>query len=101
MRNIKTTINFCGIVCIFLFFINFQVINSKNHNPEAATGQDKVFRAGASTSNITPFPGGGIIGEGGAPEATHIHDELHARCLVQQVQCILVMSQNMCLSAVG
>jgi len=42
----------------------------------------KVFRAGAAKSNITPYLGGGIIGGWAAPEATHIHDELHARCLL-------------------
>src|SRR6266436_5511327 len=40
------------------------------------------FRAGAATSNITPPLGNPIVG-GFAPfPATHIHDELHARCLV-------------------
>ncbi len=42
----------------------------------------KVFRAGAATSNITPFLGTEIIG-GFAPKGSlYIHDELHARCLV-------------------
>ncbi len=40
------------------------------------------LRAGATTSNITPELGGEVVG-GFAPfPATHIHDELHARCLV-------------------
>ncbi len=40
------------------------------------------FRAGAATSNITPPLGNPIVG-GFAPfPATHVHDELHARCLV-------------------
>lgn len=40
------------------------------------------LRGGAATSNITPPLGGDIIG-GFAPfPSTHIHDELHARCLV-------------------
>src|SRR5918992_6353366 len=40
------------------------------------------FRAGAATSNITP-PLGSLIVGGFAPfPATHVHDELHARCLV-------------------
>ncbi|HEV7222648.1 MAG TPA: hypothetical protein VGN42_08105, partial [Pirellulales bacterium] len=40
------------------------------------------FQAGAATSNITPRLGGEIIG-GFAPfPSTHVHDELHARCLV-------------------
>ena len=41
-----------------------------------------VFRAGAATSNITPQLGDGIVGNFDIPPATHIHDELHARCLV-------------------
>jgi hypothetical protein len=45
--------------------------------------QKKVFRAGAATSNITPFLGGGIVGNFGTPPpAKNIHDELHARCLM-------------------
>lgn len=46
----------------------------------AAPGQ---LRAGAAVVDITPALGvanGGVIARGGA--ATHIHDELHARCLV-------------------
>jgi hypothetical protein len=52
----------------------------------SAPGQAKqpppTFRAGAATSNITPPLGSDIIG-GFAPfPATHVHDELFARCLV-------------------
>jgi len=46
----------------------------------AAPGQ---LRAGAAVVDITPALGvanGGVIARGGA--VTHIHDELHARCLV-------------------
>ena len=46
----------------------------------AAPGQ---LRAGAAVVDITPALGvanGGVIARGGT--ATHIHDELHARCLV-------------------
>jgi hypothetical protein len=50
--------------------------------PAEAAGADKpVFRAGAATSNITPP----IDSESADPrkrDATHVHDELHARCLV-------------------
>ena len=41
----------------------------------------RVFRAGAATSNITPPLGAGIVGNFEVPPATHIHDELHVRCL--------------------
>ena len=41
-----------------------------------------AFRAGAATSNITPKLGEAIIGGFLPFPATHVHDELHARCLV-------------------
>jgi hypothetical protein len=40
------------------------------------------LRAGAATSNITPALGGDIVGGFQPFPATHVHDELHARCLV-------------------
>jgi len=47
-----------------------------------AAAQAQTFRAGAAASNITPPLGSGIVGGWSAPPAAHIHDELHARCLV-------------------
>ncbi len=41
-----------------------------------------VFRAGAATSNITPPIGADPEIRTSRPPATHVHDELHARCLV-------------------
>ncbi len=43
---------------------------------------ETVFRAGAATSNITPSIGSEIVGGFVPYPAKHIHDELHARCLV-------------------
>ena len=48
----------------------------------ACFGPEKVFRAGAATSNITPALGELIVGGWQPYPATHVHDELHARCLV-------------------
>ena len=48
----------------------------------AAAPPTAGFRAGAATSNITPDLGGGIIGGFLPFPAAHVHDELHARCLV-------------------
>ncbi len=48
----------------------------------SATGGATVFRAGAATSNITPSLGAEIVGNWTRPRATHVHDQLHARCLV-------------------
>lgn len=42
----------------------------------------KILRAGAATSNITPWLGQPIVGNWQSPPAKHVHDELHARCLV-------------------
>lgn len=41
-----------------------------------------VLRAGAATCNITPWLGEPIVGGWKAWPARHVHDELHARCLV-------------------
>ena len=50
--------------------------------PEPNARRDRVFRAGAAMSNITPPLGEPIVGNFAIPTARHIHDELHARCLV-------------------
>src|SRR5215217_6178951 len=41
-----------------------------------------AFRAGAATSNVTPPLGASINGGMTDRTAAHVHDELHARCLV-------------------
>ncbi|HWL08961.1 MAG TPA: neutral/alkaline non-lysosomal ceramidase N-terminal domain-containing protein [Planctomicrobium sp.] len=41
-----------------------------------------VFRAGAATNHITPPLGGSIVGGFGPMVASHIHDDLFARCIV-------------------
>lgn len=48
----------------------------------AQPGGAKTFLAGAATSNLTPPLGSPIIGGFVPFPATHVHDELHARCLV-------------------
>jgi neutral ceramidase len=49
----------------------------------AEAGQTpRRFRAGAATSNITPRLGTSINGYFNDRLAAHVHDELHARCLV-------------------
>lgn len=47
-----------------------------------AAAEKPVFRAGAATSNITPPLGLPIIGGFSPAPSQHIHDELHARCVV-------------------
>jgi hypothetical protein len=73
----------CLPLLILIFITGTLPVSAKNmHGKQEYSDQDKVFMAGAATSNITPFLGGGIVGGWGIPEAIHIHDELHARCLV-------------------
>lgn len=51
--------------------------------PSGAHAQEAAqLRAGAATSVITPALGGAIVGNWTPTPATHVHDELHARCLV-------------------
>jgi hypothetical protein len=47
-----------------------------------ASSSQRVLRAGAATSNVTPPLGAGIVGGWSTPASTDVHDELHARCLV-------------------
>lgn len=49
---------------------------------QSADPPAKLFRAGAAKSNITPPIGGEIIGGFLPVPSKHIHDDLHARCLV-------------------
>ncbi|HOD51827.1 MAG TPA: neutral/alkaline non-lysosomal ceramidase N-terminal domain-containing protein [Candidatus Hydrogenedentes bacterium] len=48
----------------------------------AAETEAPVLRAGAAKANITPPLGCDIVGNFEVPKATHIHDDLHVRCLV-------------------
>lgn len=45
-------------------------------------GEEKVFRAGAAASNISPWFGLSIAGSMRDSKVSYIHDQLHARCLV-------------------
>lgn len=79
LTMIKTKLYLCICTCaiLFLFFTHLHSINAQERV------SDKIFKAGASTTNITPYLGGGIVGNfGGPPEAKYVHDELHNRCLI-------------------
>ena len=64
-----------------------------------AMGQDasRILRAGAATSNITPPLGELIVGGWKPIPATHVHDELYARCLVLDdgnTRLVIVLCDN-------
>lgn len=63
-----------------LVVISAFLIASGRLSPAAET--PPVFRAGAATSNITPRLGTSMNGGMQDRSASHVHDELHARCLV-------------------
>ncbi len=64
--------------------------------------QETVFRAGASTSNITPPLGSGIVGNfGNPPPAMYVHDELQTRTLVLddgKAKLVFVIADNVGIS---
>ena len=51
-------------------------------SPAAVADDATSFRAGAAMSNITPPLGSDIVGGFLPIASTHVHDQLHARCLV-------------------
>ena len=62
-----------------------------------AEPSQRVFRAGAATSNITPPLGELIVGSWKPTPAKHVHDELHARALVLDdgtTQIAIVLCDN-------
>jgi neutral ceramidase len=72
------------LTALGLLFLSYPASSTAqdDRKPEATKGRQQVFRAGAAASNITPPLGEPIVGNWTSPPATHIHDELHARCLV-------------------
>ncbi len=48
----------------------------------AQTDTGRIFRAGSSTSNITPAVGTSINGNFSDDTVKHVHDETHVRCIV-------------------
>src|SRR5690349_20863030 len=76
----KKVLTTSAILCYTLLAFGLHLVNAQNKSAASSTA-DKVFRAGASTSNITPPLGTPIVGNFTEPLAKNIHDELHARCL--------------------
>jgi len=83
--------------CLIVLAGISQLAAQEEAGPEKTTPAPRVFRAGAATSNITPPLGGPIVGGWSPRPATHIHDELHARCLVLddgRTQLVIVVCDN-------
>ena len=84
---------------MLMFYINVQTVDAKSASVIKETNNtEKIFKAGAAKTNITPFLGGGLVGNFGTPPpATHVHDELHASCLVlddNQSKLVFIIVDN-------
>ncbi|MFA7172346.1 MAG: neutral/alkaline non-lysosomal ceramidase N-terminal domain-containing protein [Kiritimatiellia bacterium] len=69
-----------SVLCFFVIML-FGTLAMYAQN-KSTSNQNKVFKAGASLSNITPPLGMKTVGLWGSPEADYIHDQLHVRSLV-------------------
>ena len=76
------TLKLCFVtLAVSVFFVMAHGEAAPN-NVKHEHSEQKVFKAGAATANITPFLGGALIGEWNQPPAIEVHDELHVRCLM-------------------
>jgi len=87
MRRSKRTpdggLLWVGILCAAALSVGSAPLPAEAGQTAKPEGEAaRVFRAGAATSNITPPLGEPIVGGWSPRPATHVHDELHARCLV-------------------
>ena len=65
-----------------LFRMSVFLLISFGSTAFAAVQEKPLFKAGAASANITPPLGSSIIGGFRPIPATHIHDDLFARCIV-------------------
>jgi hypothetical protein len=81
-QRTSALLHFFGFKFFWLIFC-FWFARSRISAGEPATpARGHQFRAGAAASNITPKLGGSIMGLFDERKSIHIHDDLHARCLV-------------------
>lgn len=76
------TLKLCFVSLAVSSFFGMAYGGAVSNNLKPKTSEQKVFKAGAATANITPFLGGALIGEWNQPPAIEVHDELHVRCLM-------------------
>jgi neutral ceramidase len=84
------------LTCFLTPFVGFILLMG---SASGVPGEDAkpIFRAGASASNITPPLDEVIVGGWKPIPATHIHDELYARCLLLDdgtVKLAIVLCDN-------
>ena len=95
--------NFLNRYFLFsLIIINALPLPAKaNSSSETGTDSKRIFRAGAAASNITPPLDEPVIGGWNSPPASHVHDELYAKCLVLddgKIRLVFVVCDNLGIS---
>lgn len=70
------------VFCALVLGVSIETGWAEPSVAESAQATPRLFRAGAATSVITPPLGTSINGYFNDRRAQHVHDELHARCLV-------------------
>ena len=93
----QNKISHIALYIIFLSVVfNFLHCVTRTIHASEQTSQ-RLLLAGAAASNITPYLGGMIVGGWTPIGATHIHDQLNARCLVldnQMNRLVFVVCDN-------
>lgn len=101
MTNKKSNYLLFSAFITLLMLFGTLTLEAQVTSSSGESGAKKVFQAGAATANITPPLGGGLVGNFGTPPpANHVHDELHARCLVlddSQTKLVFVIVDNISL----
>ncbi len=77
--RLRSVISWLGVIVMAVVFL---LPATTGAGAPDKSGGDRVFRAGAAASNITPPLDEPIVGGWDSPPGTHVHDELYARCLV-------------------
>ena len=97
MRSVPTRLGFRRLAVVAAFLPIVQTAHLSAGDDQTSASAERVFRAGAATSNITPPLGEKIVGGWKPFPASSIHDELHARCLVLddgEVTLVFVICDN-------
>jgi len=96
MNESKVKIRY--FLCLFIVINTLPLQAKANRGSESGANSIRIFRAGAAVSNITPPLDEPIVGGWNSPPATHVHDELYAKCLVLddgKIRLVFVVCDNL------
>jgi hypothetical protein len=86
---------------LLTLIISLPLSAKANNLSEGEADSKHIFRAGAAVSNITPPLDEPVVGGWNSPPATHVHDELYAKCLVlddSKTKLVFVVCDNLGIS---